>query len=167
MSKFIVRDVALLAITVTLFFIDPVSQPMQVALGLLLGLCAYLFHEWAHYVGALVSRSNVRLGQAIWSPFLFSFDSNSNSVQQFWHMTWPGFAATACYLICYIHWFDSARTADQVAVTLALALATLTVVIEGPIALWVLIKGVIPAVEIPLIGDNKVLNELIQKFRNF
>ncbi len=139
LAKYALRDGAIVFVTLVLFVAAPQSAHMQVVLGALLGACAYLFHEWAHLIGALVAGARIDLPANPASPFLFSFDSSANSPREFLHMTWPGFLATAVYITLFLMFLPRDETWGIVALGIGLLLTTATIVIEGPIALWVLI----------------------------
>ncbi|MDC2964407.1 hypothetical protein OA067_05785, partial [Gammaproteobacteria bacterium] len=87
LTKLVIRDCALLAAGVLLLISQPENLFAQYLLGALLGVIFYLFHEWAHLFGALLSRSIVAHPETVISPFIFSFDSQANSVLQFVSMT--------------------------------------------------------------------------------
>lgn len=162
MTKFLIRDVLLAVFVLLLFLFSPDDDIMQTLLGLGIGLVIYLLHEWSHYLGAVLTKAKFNTARVLYSPFLFSFDSKANSRQQFFRMSWPGFAATfTCLAILYLYRPD--KLWAEVAWIAALALSTFTLVVEGPIFLWALIRREIPAVEIPIIGVNPVLKYLIKK----
>ena len=150
--------------TMVLLFLSPENITLQVCLGVGLGLTAYLFHEWAHWLGATVVNAKIDSPNFILSPFLFSFDSEANSTRQFIHMTWPGFLATAIYISAYSLFLPDTLW-GQIAWWMAVALTLATIIIEGPLALWVVLREDLPPVEIPFLGENRVLNQVIDRFR--
>ena len=164
MSKFIVRDLLIATLVIASFLLESSNIHLQLMSGLGIGLIIYLMHEWSHYIGAILTGANLTRANSLLSPFIFSFDSKTNSRKQFIDMSWPGFASTfSCLLILYMFrpnmiWAEAAWTA-------ALALTTFTVLVEGPILLWTLIKREIPPVEIPLIGFNSLLRSIISKLK--
>ena len=109
--------------------------------------------------------SQIDAASALWSPFLFSFDSEANSRKQFLHMTWPGFAATALYLVVYGLLLPAGVLWGDIAWAAAVFLAGLTLVIEGPIAVWTLFRRTPPPVEIPFLGNNPVLQQVNDLWR--
>ena len=162
MTKFIIRDLLLAVLVLLLFLFGPDNTIMQTLIGLGIGLVIYLLHEWSHYLGAVLTQAKFNMARALYSPFLFSFDSKANSRQQFLDMSWPGFAATfTCLVILYLYRPDTLWA--EVAWIAALTLSAFTLVVEGPIFLWALIRREIPAVEIPIIGVNPLLQSLIKK----
>ena len=159
MTKFIVRDLLLATLVIASFLAESSNAQLQTMSGLGIGLIIYLTHEWSHYVGAVLTGANLRRANSLLSPFIFSFDSKTNSRKQFIDMSWPGFASTfSCLVILYI--FRPDMIWAEVAWTAALALTAFTVIVEGPIFLWALIKREIPPVEIPLIDFNSAVQTL-------
>ncbi len=165
--KFLIRDVlVVIAAIIALATLQNGTAAQQVFVGVVVGVCAYLFHEWAHWLGAWLVDATVVKPDRIFSPFLFSFDSRANTYAQFLAMTWPGFLATATYMACFyflLPWQQSLWA--MVALILGAMLAFATVVIEGPILLYALWKRSVPPVEIPFIGNNTVLQSLLSRVR--
>ena len=135
------------------WLLGPDGRIGQILTGLLTGVVAYNLHEWGHFLGALWGKAQIRSASAIWSPFLFSFDSKTNSKKAFWTMTWPGFAMTALYLDLFWFYLPQDQLAGRLALGIAILLATLTVIIEFPLALIALIRSDLPPVEIPGFKD--------------
>jgi len=103
--------------------------------GLMLGVCAYLAHEWSHYLGAVAMGSTVRTGENLASGFLFSFDAESNTLASFVVMSLAGFVATAAVVFAYYAFLPDAYLASRVARGGALFLAFLGIVLELPLLL--------------------------------
>ncbi|MBO6558440.1 MAG: hypothetical protein JJ957_18220 [Pseudomonadales bacterium] len=162
MRLFVFRDSAIVIVTMGLFILSPENMALQICLGVGLGLSAYLFHEWAHWLGARLVNAKIDSPDFILSPFLFSFDSEANSTRQFVHMTWPGFLATAIYITAYDLLLPDTLW-GQIAWWMAVALTLATVIIEGPLALWAVLREDLPPVEIPFLGENRVLNQLFDR----
>ncbi|MFM7118854.1 MAG: hypothetical protein ACKOZX_01140 [Gammaproteobacteria bacterium] len=142
------------------------SAPVpSIAAGGLVGLAAYLLHEWAHLLGALAVRARVYRPARGWSPFLFSFDSGANSLRQFLAMSLPGFAATALYVWAFVEWLPRATLWGETAWRVGLALSLLTLVVEVPIAVWAVWRRRVPAVEIPLVGPHPLVDRLLGGLR--
>lgn len=163
-SPFLIRDGLLFGLACIAAVAAMESTPRHTALalatGVLVGVAAYLLHEWAHLLGALAARARVHRPVQWWSPFLFSFDSRGNSLSQFLAMTLPGFAATALYVWGFVEFLPRATLWGETAWRVGLGLALLTLVVEVPIALWAVAAGRIPAVEIPLLGPHPLLERL-------
>lgn len=157
---FAARDLLIAGAALVAVQLSPQGEVAQFSTGLLLALCAYLFHEWAHLLAARLLRANIEMASSLLSPFLFSFDSTRNSTSVFLHMSWPGFVATALYLLAFALWLPEDALWGQTAMIGALLLAGATVVLEGPLFVWALVTGKIPPVEIPGIGNNRVLAQL-------
>ncbi|MBO6702292.1 MAG: hypothetical protein JJ921_08115 [Pseudomonadales bacterium] len=164
MRRFVFRDSAIVIVTMGLFVLSPENMALQICLGVGLGLSAYLFHEWAHWLGARLVNAKIDSPDFILSPFLFSFDSEANSTRQFVHMTWPGFLATAIYITAYDLLLPDTLW-GQIAWWMAVALTLATVIIEGPLALWAVLREDLPPVEIPFLGENRVLNQLFDRIQ--
>ena len=103
--------------------------------GLMLGVCAYLAHEWSHYLGAIAMGSTVRTGENLASGFLFSFDAEANTLASFVVMSLAGFVATAAVVFAYYTFLPDAYLASRVARGGALFLAFLGIVLELPLLL--------------------------------
>ena len=166
LTKLVIRDCALLAAGVLLLISQPENLFAQYLLGALLGLIFYLFHEWAHLFGALLSRSVVAYPETVISPFIFSFDSQANSVLQFVSMTVGGFFATAILLSGYLMFLPE-NVWGSVALYISFLLTGLTVFIELPIAIWTLVAWQIVPVEIPFISHNPLLEKISGILANF
>ena len=164
MKKFILRDLFLAALVLALIVIGLGNTNMQILSGLGIGLVIYLLHESSHYLGAVLTGATLKRASALYSPFLFSFDSKANSLKQYMDMSWPGFASTfSCLLILYLYRPDTIWS--EVAWFAALALSAFTLLVEGPLFLWAIIRREIPPVEIPLIDTNPVARSLIKKLQ--
>ena len=147
-ERFALRDVGILIATLGCWFAAPESEFWQVTTGVLTGLCALLFHEWGHLYGAHRADAKVLPAPGLWSPFLFDLDSRNNSSEQFVTTSVWGFYATGAFLLVFLVALPDGARATEVTWWIALVLATLTVVIEFPIA-WRVYRGrSIPPVEI-------------------
>ena len=141
------RDSFILAATVVLWLTSPQDHWLQYLTGGLTGLCFLLLHEWGHLYGAYRASAVVRPGP-IWGPFLFDADSQANSRSQFLSLSLWGFAATGVMLCFFALWMPWDHTAGLISWYIAITLASLTVIIEFPIA-WRVYRGKsIPSVEI-------------------
>jgi hypothetical protein len=112
--------------------------------GIALFVCAYLAHEWSHYLGALASGSRVRTGERLTSGFLFSFDSEGNSLAQFVTMSLAGFAGTALLVAAYAFFLPDEYLASRIARGGVLFLAFLGIVLELPLLLAGVFQGGVP-----------------------
>lgn len=152
MRPLLIRDLSILSLTLLLWLLAP-SFPLAVlpaAAGAT--VCAFQFHEWGHFLGGQRVNAVMAPAKVWWSPFLFQFDARANSRQQFLHMSWPGFAATAMFLcVFYLLLPDSHPSTDAIRIA-GTCLAALTVIIEVPIALWTVFGGKPPPVPVWLPG---------------
>ncbi len=163
MLRFLVRDLSVVLLTLILLLLQPVHPALQCLLGAGMGLVAYLSHEWGHYLGARYANARVNTAKSLFSPFLFSFNSQDNSTAQFVCMSWSGFAATGVYIVTY--WLLLPDTLwGQIAWAIAAFLAAVTLVLELPLALWVLFRSDLPPIEIPIIGENRFVKWLQSKW---
>ena len=166
LAKLVIRDCALLVAGVLLLISQPDNIFAQYLLGALLGVIFYLFHEWSHLFGALLSRSIVAYPDKVISPFIFSFNSQANSVPQFVSMTVGGFFATAILLSVYLICLPD-NVWGSVALYISFFLTGLTVFIELPIAIWTLVTWQVVPVEIPFISHNPLLEKISSILANF
>ena len=145
---FALRDAVVVAATVALWVSAELDERWwHIATGLLTGVCALLFHEWGHLYGAHRAGA-VITPSPIWSPFLCNVSSTENDREQFLVLSLWGFYATGVFVVLFGLWLPRELLAGKIAMTIAVVLATLTVVIEFPIA-WRVYKGYpIPRVEI-------------------
>ena len=145
---FAIRDLILLLITLILWqnLID--SSVFHVMTAAFTGISALLFHEWGHLLGAHLSGAIVHRAPSVFSPFLFDLDSQRNTRPQFLLASGTGFIATSCFLFFFVLVLPLDTLAGRLSLYLALGLASLTVIIEFPIAWLVYQKKKIPRVEI-------------------
>lgn len=115
--------------------------------GLPLGLVAYVLHEWGHLAGAVASGSRVRFAGRLSSPFVFSFDSRSNSRRQFLVMSAGGFIMTGAAVWAVYALLPDGLLASRVARGTVLFLALLGVVVELPLVFLALGRRKLPPVE--------------------
>ena len=152
LARFLARDVAIVAATIVAWLaLAPRSAgPGFVAdlsgwiVGLLLFACAYLAHEWSHYLGALAMGSRVSIGTNLASGFLFSFEAEGNRLSQFVVMSVSGFAATAAAVAFFDLGLPDEYLAARVARGGALFLALLGVVLELPLLLYGIVRRDVP-----------------------
>jgi len=154
-SKLLARDLAILGIAVLAWQVaapfsagaGAVSDLSGVLLGALAGAGAFLVHEWGHLLGALASRSVVQPAASLRSPFVFRFDSRSNSRGQFLVMSFAGFVATAAVVWAAYAVLPSELLASRVARGAVVFLAVLGVVLEVPLVIYALVSGRVPPLE--------------------
>ena len=150
--RFIVRDSVILALSLGLWWLLAersagagfVADFTGWVVGLMLGACAYLAHEWSHYLGAVAMGSRVRVGQNLASGFLFSFDAEGNTLAQFVVMSLAGFIATAAVVFAYYAFLPDASLASRVARGGVLFLAFLGVTLELPLLVTGLVTRGVP-----------------------
>lgn len=144
---FFVRDSAIGLVTLMLWILPLGYESVEIARGVLLGLCALLLHEYGHLLGAALTGASVKPAP-LWSPFLFDLDTQTNSRTQLLWCSYVGFVATGLFLLLFWLFLPSQRLAGEIAMGIGLFLATLTVVIEFPIA-WRIARGYsVPKLEI-------------------
>jgi hypothetical protein len=153
--KFLLRDAAIALGSALLWALvagraavpGPVGDFSGVLVGVLLGGCALLTHEWGHFLGAVASRSTIAPGRSLRSPFGFSFDTRQNSQAQFVAMSVGGWIGTAAWVWAVYAWFPQDDLTSRVAHGTALISATLAAVIEIPLVARALWTGKLPRVE--------------------
>lgn len=153
--KFAARDLVFVTVAVVLWQqaahlsagSGMLSDLVGVVLGLLLGACAFVLHEWGHFIGALAARSAVRPPEHLRSIYLFSFDSRLNSRRQFLIMSVGGFIVTGGAVWLSSVLLPDEQLASRVARGVVLFLAFLGVFIELPLVFWALLRPTLPPVE--------------------
>ena len=149
--RFVIRDVTILLGTVAAWWlsltVDPgtgLASGLSIAAGVGAAICAYNLHEWGHLVGARLTHSVYVPAKRIFSPFLFSYDDQQNTREQFLLMSLAGFAATALFVVAFVLWMPQDQQAGRIALRGALVLAGLTVIIEFPIFFRALLGNKVP-----------------------
>lgn len=139
--RFVLRDSVIFAVSFGLWWLlaarsageGMVADFAGWTTGLMLGVCAYLAHEWSHYLAAIAMGSTVRTGENLASGFLFSFDAEANTLAGFVVMSLAGFVATAAVVFAYYTFLPDAYLASRVARGGAVFLAFLGIVLELPL----------------------------------
>ena len=136
---FLVRDLLIVALTIFLWTFLPAGDFGQIATGGLTGLCALLFHEHGHVLGAWKTEANVQSAPK-WSPFIFNLDPAENTRAQLLSTSLWGFIATGVFVAFFVLFLPTDTLAGVVSLSIGLLLASLTVIIEFPIA-WRMSRG--------------------------
>ena len=147
---FLWRDLGLLTITIILWWAhgqSPLTGAPAYACGVLTGLCALQCHEWAHIWGAFRVRADIYPPQQLWQPFIFSFDHTTNSREAFMAVSLPAFAATAIYFALFVLWLPGAGLPGSIALIMGSITASLTLLIEVPLFVYVLVGNKVPPIE--------------------
>ncbi len=150
--RFFTRDALIVAATAGLWWwLAPYSAGVGFladftgwVVGLMLFACAYLAHEWSHYLGAVAMGSQVSVGKNLGSAFLFSFESEGNSLLQFVVMSLSGFVATAAAVAFFYLLLPDEFFASRVARGGVLFLTFLGVALEVPLLSYGLITRSVP-----------------------
>ena len=145
--RFAWRDGVLVLSTVLLWcFVLTQTAPrwVEISCGLLTGLCALQFHEWGHLIGGLKSRAELYPPRRLMSPFLFGIDATRTTHAQFLSLTWPAFAATAIYITLFAVFAPQEHLAGRITLGMGAITASLTLIIEVPIAMFVLHTKKVP-----------------------
>lgn len=150
--RFLIRDGLIVLVSATLWLAfaarsagsDFVADLTGWVCGLLVFACAYLAHEWSHYLGAVAAGARVEVNPNLASGFLFSFGAEGNRLGQFVAMSLAGFAATAIAVVLVYTALPDAWLATRVARGGALFLALLGVVLELPLLLYGLATRSVP-----------------------
>ena len=148
---FAIRDATILLSTVGLWWLSRSVGPgstfhavLSISAGVGATICAFNLHEWAHLIGARLTRSVYTPAKRLISPFLFSYDADHNTRRQFLIMSLAGFAATAAFVTVYWTWMPQDQQAGRIALRGALILAGLTVIFEFPIFFRALLGSTVP-----------------------
>lgn len=158
-AKFLARDGAILAAALLLWRGAAANSAGTGILadftgfvsGILLGMSAYVLHEWGHVLGGLVSGSALRWNASLGSGFMFSFDTRRNSLSQFVVMSFGGFIATAVVMATYYVWLPDTLLATRIARGAVAFLAFLGLTLEVPLLLYSVLRGGVPdAAAIPM-----------------
>lgn len=156
LGKLALRDSGILTLAALLYLLlAPLSAGAGmlgdltgIVAGLAIGLATFLLHEWGHLLGALASRSQVRLPERLGSVYLFSYDSKGNDRRQFVIMSLSGFAVTGLAVWAVYALLPDGQLATRVARGAVLFLASFTLVLEFPLLLWSLARPTLPPVEV-------------------
>ena len=152
-AKFAVRDLLIIAGALLFWWLaadlsvgsGALSDFTGFVAGLWLGSTGFVLHEWGHLTGALATGSTVRPSRNPSSLFIFSFDSQKNSLGQFLVMSVGGFLVTAAVVWSFYAYLPDDLLASRIARGAALFLAFLGVFLEVPLVLVALHRRAIPA----------------------
>lgn len=124
-----------------------VSDFTGLVLGLGLGACVFLLHEWGHLIGALATRSIVQPPRRLSSVYLFSYDSRRNRRGQFVVMSLGGFLVTGLSVWVAYGLLPDEQLASRVARGVVVLLTSLTLFLEIPLVIYALVRPKLPPVE--------------------
>jgi hypothetical protein len=152
--KFLARDAVVIGVAVLVWWLvaeRSLGSGMAADLsgfvaGLLVGVSAFVLHEWGHAVGGFATGSVLHVNHDLRSPFIFSFDTRRNTLSQFVIMSLGGFVATAVLVFSFYRWLPDGLLATRVACGAALFLAFLGVVLELPLFVFALASRSVPTV---------------------
>lgn len=117
------------------------SVAVQLAAALSTALLAFLIHEWGHLLGSQLVRSRVLLPSSPFaSVFLFRFDVEHNSREQFVAMSLGGFAASLLALALLLWLLPSGLLATRISLGLVALGVLATFVLEIPM-FWRVWRG--------------------------
>jgi len=155
------RDLAIVALTLAAWRADAAVRGTgaewitAAAAGTLTAICGYLFHEWGHLAGAMVSRSEVRLPERAREVFLFNFDSDRNDARQFATMSSGGFLASAIAIAVLLVALPPGVLATKISLALVGLGVVATAVLELPPFFRVLRGGPLPRGVAFVSDDNR------------
>jgi len=152
-AKLAGRDALLIALALGVWWLlagrsvghGVVADFAGVLAGGMLGVVAFLLHEWGHWLGGLATRSRMQPARSLGSRFLFSYDARGNSLSQFLVMSLGGFAVTAALVWAYQVHLPDGLLATRVARGASLFLAFLGVTLELPLVFVAVWRGAVPA----------------------
>ncbi len=152
-GKFIARDVIVIGIAALVWWLiaarsagsGPIADLCGVVAGVMLGVAAYLLHEWGHVVAGLAAGSVMAINHNLRSPSMFSFDTQQNSLRQFVIMSLGGFVVTAVLVFSYYTYLPDTLLATRVARGAVGFLAFLAIILELPLFLYAIVSRGVPA----------------------
>ncbi|MEM9177448.1 MAG: hypothetical protein AAGC67_19710 [Myxococcota bacterium] len=150
--RFVIRDAVIVAVAAIAWMLLAarsagagfVADLSGWIVGLLLFACAYVAHEWSHYLGAILSGGRADIGDNLASGFLFSFGTEGNTLGTFVAMSLSGFVATGAAVAFFYFGLPDEYLATRVARGGALFLTMLGVVLEVPLLLYGLFTRSVP-----------------------
>ena len=150
--RFLIRDLVIVAVAAIAWWLlaarsagtDFVADLSGWVVGILLFACAYVAHEWSHYLGAVVSGGRADIGDNLGSGFLFSFGPEGNTLGTFVAMSLSGFVATGAAVAFFYLGLPDEYLATRVARGGVLFLTMLGVVLELPLLLFGLVTRSVP-----------------------
>ena len=146
---FALRDAAIAAATAGLWLLDArlgrSSRAAGVAAGLATGVVAFLTHEWGHWLGAQAAGGVVHAPGTITSPFLFHFDTERSSREQFLTMSYGGYIASAVSAVAVARFVPRWALSGKVALGFVAAGLFVTAVAEVPTTIRVLRGAPLPS----------------------
>lgn len=119
---------------------DPAGTAMQVAAGVMAGMCAVVAHEWGHYLGARAAGAVVYPARRVTAVFMFGFDRERNGRREFMAMSYGGFAASTAMIVLFVTRLPLDALSGQVAMAFAAVGVLLTATLELPVA-WRVAHG--------------------------
>ena len=155
--KFAIRDGALLAVTFIGWIAmlnssagdTMLAEFVAVLLGVAGGLCAWVLHEWGHWLAAQLVGANLRAANTIKSVYLFGFDNKQHSRLQFVVMALGGFAATAAVFAFILFGLPQDLLATKVLRGLVMLEILVTIVLEVPgLLLGIFAYSRLPSVDV-------------------
>ncbi len=142
----LIRDLLLVAATLGLWVwsrqLDAdgggtLAIAVAIGAGVMTAVSGYLVHEWGHLTAALMRGSVVELPRSVAAVFLFKFNSEANSREQFLWMSMGGFIASGIIVALLFALLSFDRLADLVALGLTVAGVIATLILEVPPAMKV------------------------------
>jgi hypothetical protein len=147
--KHALRDLVIVVVTLGVWAIDATLRregggvwmiPVALVAGVLTAYSGYLAHEWGHLLGALSADSVVHLPERVFSVFLFQFDSDRNTRDQFLRMSMGGFIASAVVIALLLVALPLQAWSGWIAMFLVFLGVVATFILEVPVA-WRVARG--------------------------
>ena len=144
----IIRDLLVLTITLLLWAwtrqLEATPGALHVTVAILTGgltaFSGFLGHEWGHLIGARMAKGVYAPPDSVFSIFLFKFNSDLNTREQFVSMSMGGFVSSVIIVAFLFAVLSFDRLADQVALGLTILGVIATFILEVPDA-WKVHKG--------------------------
>ena len=117
---------------------------ISILAGLSTGVVAFLVHEWGHAAGSKLSGATIYFADRVTSLFLFFFDTDASTKQQFVAMSMGGYAASAVALVAALVWLPRDQLSGQVGLAIVGIGIVATLVAEVPTTIRVARGGPMP-----------------------
>lgn len=140
LTKLAVRDVAIAALLIGIWTVEPRFTPTDGALFWLLSVLAglgyavmgFLLHEWGHLAGSKLSGSVVHPAPTLTDPLLFHFDTSVNDRRQFLWLSFGGYLVSAAWLTFTLATVDTSRWSGRIGIGFVAVGVLGTIVAEVP-----------------------------------
>ena len=117
---------------------------LSVLAGLSTGVVAFTGHEWGHALGAKLSGARIYFADRLMSPFLFFFDTDASTRNQFVAMSIGGYVASALAAVLALALLPRDQLAGQIGLGIVGLGIVATFIAEVPTTIRVARGGPMP-----------------------